>query len=110
MSIKAGGKIAHIEAPNYINEYVDQLVGITYGSGTEHRFSMTFGRDRLKISGETLTEIAPGTFQAQPTEDDYTLARVDFATLSMNIESAVRFRDALTQMIDVAQAANPKSS
>ena len=110
MSIKQGGKVAHIEAPNYINEYVDQLVGITYSSGAEHRFSMTFGRDRLQITGETLTEIAPGTYQTQPMEDDYTLARVDFATLSMNLDSAVRFRDALTQMIDGANPANPKSS
>lgn len=105
--ITPGGKLIHVQAPNYVNEPVDQLVGLTYNSGAEHRFSMTFGRDQLHLTGETLKEISPGIFQTQAMPDDYSLTRIDFATFTMNMESAIRFRDALTQMIEAAQAATP---
>ena len=103
--ITEGGKLIHVQAPNYVNEPVDQLVGLTYSSGAEHRFSMTFGRDQLHISGETLKEISPGVFQTQPLPEDYSLTRIDFATFTMNMDATIRFRDALTQMIEAAQAA-----
>lgn len=103
--IKAGGKLVHVRAPGFINEPVDQLVGLNYNAGNEHRFSMTFGRDQLQVNQESLTEIAAGVFQAQPTEEDYTLTRIDFATLTMNLGSVKRFRDALNQMIDAAESA-----
>jgi hypothetical protein len=102
--IKAGGKLVHVRAPGFVNETVDQLVGLTYSTGNEHRFAMTFGRDQLTIDQETLNEVAPGVFQARPSPEDYTLTRVDFATLTMNLDAAKRFRDALNQMIDAAES------
>ena len=105
--IKSGSKLEHVRAPGFISETVDQLVGLTYHSGHEHRFSMTFGRDQLQITQESLQEVAPGVFQAQVTPEDYTLTRVDFATLSMNLDSAKRFRDALNQMVEAAEASSP---
>lgn len=107
--IKAGGKLVHVPAPGYINEIVDQLVGLTYHSAGEVRFSMTFGRDLLKLHQETLHEVGAGLYQAQATPEDYELTRLDFATFTMNLGAAMRFRDALNQMIDAAEASTPPS-
>lgn len=101
MAIQNGQKLLHIQAPNYVNEFVDQVVGLGMQAGDE-KFAITFGRDQLQVTHETYKVISENAYQTLLNEDGFTVNRLDFATLTMSIGTATRLRDMLTDMINNA--------
>jgi hypothetical protein len=98
-----GEKLPHIQAPNFISEYADQIVGIGFGTGSESKVSLNFGRERIDILNETLKEISPGEFQSVIDRSNFSVTRQDFATISMSIEAAKRLAEVLAQIISAPQ-------
>ena len=101
MAIKDGEKLLHIQAPNYVNEFVDQVVGLGMQAGDE-KFAITFGRDQLQVIHETYKVISETAYQTGLHEDGFTVSRLDFATLTMSVGTATRLRDMLSDMINNA--------
>ncbi|KDD65507.1 hypothetical protein V466_29170 [Pseudomonas mandelii PD30] len=107
--IKDGFRLDHHKAPNYISEYVDQFVSVGFGSGTEEKICVTFGRDIININHETLKEVSPGAFASTVSHDDYALNRIDYATFSMSFTAATRLRDMLNEVLTNHNQSAPKA-
>jgi len=103
--IENGTKLEHVKSENFVNEHVDQFVGIAFASGNELKVAITFGRDLMDLAFETFNSM-PGhenAFNTTVPPEAYTLSRLDVAQLSMPLETAKRLRDLLTKLIDVPQ-------
>lgn len=109
MDIREGGKLNHKRAEGFINEPVDQFVGVAFQSADQIKISVTFGRDEMVIDTETFRELAPGAgaFRSEAGPEDFTLTRLDFANLVMSLRTAERLRNMLTDILNNAEFVNP---
>lgn len=103
--IEDGTKLEHVKADNFINEHVDQFVGIAFASGNELKVAITFGRDLMDLAFETFTAMQghENAFNTTVPPEAFTLSRLDVAQLSMPLETAKRLRDLLNSLIDAPQ-------
>lgn len=108
--ITDGDELKHVTSPGFVNEEADQAVGFVFGSPTEPRISLTFGRDKITVESEVYKEVGKSLFQPQPHPAGFKTERVDFACLTMQLEAAKRLHALLSQMISDAENQKSKYS
>lgn len=93
-----GLKIPHVHADNFISEMVDSfnVAAVQTGSGT--KIAIIIGRDMLNIKQETMLQRGDG-FATQALQEDVALVRHVVANLTVPLESAKGFLEALRSTI-----------
>jgi hypothetical protein len=94
-------KLAHVKAGNFVNEVVDRFSLTGFQNGNALSIILTVGRDTVDISHETVIPAEEGGGMRLDNEA-ISPYRLDFATLTLSIESAKGLVEALQKMINDA--------
>lgn len=94
-------KLNHVKAPNFINEAVDRFSLTGFQNGNMLSIILTVGRDTVDITHETVIPAEQGGGMKLDS-DAVVPYRIDFATMTLSVESARSLAEALMKMVSEA--------